>query len=129
MASIKQFRARKVTAKPIPFEVTYDKVTNPDPKEGEDKATQPAAAGFNAVPEVPGKWLLEVGASMAGEESDRVAAINTFLDRVIVPAEKPRWKQVMGDTENVLDMDMLAEITNYLIEAYSEQRPTGQPKP
>ena len=125
MASIKQFRARRVTAEPKPFEVIYDKV----PAEKAGPVEQPDPALFHAVPEVPGKWLLEVGASMAGEEEDRVAAINTFLDRVIIPDEKPRWKQILNDNTNVLDMDILADLTNWLIEEYSEERPTGQSSP
>lgn len=128
MASIKQFRARRITAEPIPFEVAYDTIpAGSTAVSGED--TTPAAELFHAVPEVPGKWLLEVGASMAGEEEDRVAAINVFLDRVIVPDEKPRWKRILNDTGNVLDMDVLADITNWLIEQYSEERPTGQSSP
>lgn len=126
--AVKQFRARKVTATPIPFEIVYDKIVTPGANEGDAPVeTTPESQEFHAVAEVPGKWLLEVGASMAGEEEDRVAAINAFLDRVIVPSEKRRFNAVLSDTENILDMDVLAEITNWLIEEYNEDRPTEQP--
>lgn len=140
--AIKQFRARHVTEKPIEFEITYDKVSTitevQDVLVNEDGSssigevetfTQPESQLFHAVPEVPGKWLLEVGASMAGEEADRVLAINRFLDRVLTLGDKKRWNETMSDVDNILDMDMLAEITNWLIEVYSADRPTEPSRP
>lgn len=127
--AVKKFRARRVTGAPKEFEIEYDKVVTPgETPEDEPIETRQESQTFHAVPEVPGKWLLEVGASMAGGQEDRVHAINRFLDRVIVPAEKRRWDDVMSDTESILDMETLADITNWLIEEYNDEHPTEQSK-
>lgn len=119
----KQFRTRRSTAETIEFEVIFEEVV-PNEDNPEEVKTEERTEAFHAVPECPGKWLMEIGASMAGKDGERAHAINNFLNRVIVKDEQEHWNEVLQDTTHIIDIDLLGDIVNWLMEEYGD-RPTG----
>ena len=125
--AVKQFRTRRSIGERKVFELLYERVIQDAASDEDAVETKEQIETFHAVPEVPGKWLLEIGASLAGDDGERSHAINNFLNRVIVNEEKVHWDAVLQDTENIVDIDLLGDIVNWLMEEYGEN-PTEQSK-
>lgn len=138
--AVKRFVAKESKAEPIPFEISYVVRTPKQIAAGSGQVVDQEGVDlskeqfdereevelYHAAPEMPGKWLFDIGGAMAGEQSERIAAINNLLSRCIVDDDKDRWKERLNNNRYILDTDTLADIANWLIEQYNQDRPTAQ---
>jgi hypothetical protein len=79
---------------------------------------------FECIPVLPGKTLLsfaELSSSEDGAESAK--AINVFFKKVLTEESYTRFDALTEDPERLVTVETLAEIVNWIIEAYTD-RPT-----
>jgi len=82
---------------------------------------------FNCWPDLQGSVLLELAAGTS--DQDGAAAVRTmteFFNSALMPESLERFNLLLKDKEKIVSVDTLAEITSWLVEAYSE-RPTQEP--
>jgi hypothetical protein len=89
---------------------------------------------FHAVPNIPGKLMIEFAAASQnagdGEDADQSAAIaiiGTFFNRVLKPESAKRFNDLLESTETVITMERLGKIVEWLMTEYSG-RPEEQPE-
>ena len=81
---------------------------------------------FVCVKELQGKVLLDLVADSSSEEPAKVAAtMNKFFKTVLLDESYERFDALLNDKEKIVPVDVLAEITSWLIEEYSD-RPKAQ---
>ncbi len=81
---------------------------------------------FTCVKELQGKILLDLVADSSNEEPAKVAAtMNKFFKTVLLDESYERFDALLNDKEKIVPVDVLAEITTWLIEEYSD-RPKAQ---
>jgi hypothetical protein len=81
---------------------------------------------FTCVKELQGKILLDLVADSSTEEPAKVAAtMNKFFKTVLLEESYERFDVLLNDKEKIVPVDVLAEITTWLIEEYSD-RPKAQ---
>ena len=79
---------------------------------------------FECVSVLPGKTLLsfaELSSSENGAESAK--AINVFFKKVLTKESYARFDALTEDPDRLVTVETLAEIVNWIIEAYTD-RPT-----
>lgn len=83
---------------------------------------------FHCKPALQGKVLLDM-VSTANSTDTAVAAdlIETFFANALVPESLERFKKLLEDPEKIVTVDILGEITSWLVEQYSG-RPTSGPQ-
>lgn len=83
---------------------------------------------FSCRPDMPGKVLLNLIAKTGGENpADSAQMIDDFFKAVLMPESYERFDALTQDTERVVSMETIGEITGWLVEAYSD-RPTKRPE-
>lgn len=91
---------------------------------------------IRCIPELDGLTLLEFaelaggldssdGAELSASDAAKGAgAIKGLLRQAILPEEWPRFEKAVKTPGAVVDLEGLAEIATFLVEAYTEERPT-----
>lgn len=84
---------------------------------------------FSCRPAIQGKVLLDLVAKSSDEENPGKAAgvVNDFFKTVLVPESFERFDKLASDSDRIVEVDTLAEITSWLVEQYSD-RPTTRPE-
>lgn len=84
---------------------------------------------FDCCPVAPGAAILDVAMLSVSENAgERVKAIPTFLDAVLMPEARERFSARMRDPERPITVDMCGQIIAYLLEVYTG-RPPAEPSP
>lgn len=111
MAKFKDFGGpdkRKKKAEPISFKL-YDEE-------------------FECVPEIQGQVLLEFAAkSSSSDAGSNASIISEFFGHVLLDESYERFSALVKDKNKVVSVETLAEITSWLMEAYTD-RPNQQPE-
>lgn len=101
-------------------------------KEGSDKeplSFKLHGEEFHCLPEVQGKILLDLVAE-SGKEDDPAAGaliINKFFSSVLVDESYTRFNALLESKDKIVPMEMLAEVTSWLVQEYAD-RPTEGPE-
>lgn len=83
---------------------------------------------FECVSEIQGQVLLEFAAKSASNDSGSSASIiSEFFGHVLTDESYKRFSALVKDKNRVVSVETLAEITSWLMEAYTE-RPNQQPE-
>jgi hypothetical protein len=83
---------------------------------------------FNCKPEVQGRFLLNLVVESGSEDIiAQTKIITNFFENVLLPESWERFDALMNDPEKIVNVETLAKITEWLMEAYSE-RPEEQPE-
>jgi len=85
---------------------------------------------FECRPALQGKVLLDlVSESTDGEDGAGAAkAMSGFFDLVLLPESLDRFNRLISDSDKIVTVETLADITAWLVEEYAG-RPTQQPEP
>lgn len=84
---------------------------------------------FDCSPVAPGAAILDVATLSASEDAqDRIRAIPTFLDSVLMPESRARFAARMGNPERPITVDTCGAVIAYLLEVYTG-RPPAEPSP
>lgn len=79
---------------------------------------------FECIPALPGKTLLAFAAASDTEDgSESAKAITMFFEKVLTPESYARFEILAEDPDRLVTVETLAEIINWIVEAYSD-RPT-----
>jgi hypothetical protein len=80
---------------------------------------------FTCKPSLQGRTLLNLVASTGGSEnpSEVAASIERFFEVCLSDDSRERFFSLLDDPERVVSVEMLGEITSWLVEEYSG-RPT-----
>jgi hypothetical protein len=82
---------------------------------------------FTAVPSVPGAKLLDFIADADSNDGGRAAqALVDFLEGAIIEDDRERFRNLIRDPEQSVEIEVIAEICEWLVGEYS-QRPTTPP--
>lgn len=83
---------------------------------------------FHCHPALQGKVLLDMVAT-ATDTNQSVAAeiITTFFEKALLEESYARFKTLLDDKEKIVTVEMLGEISAWLVERYSG-RPTSGPE-
>lgn len=83
---------------------------------------------FDCVPEIPGKFLLDLVQDSASEDPATSAAVVTrFFARVLTDESHTRFQALGEDKDRIVTVETLGEIVAWLMEEYTN-RPEGQPE-
>jgi hypothetical protein len=83
---------------------------------------------FHCVSEIQGQVLLEFAAKSSSDDPGSSASIIAdFFGSVLTDESYKRFSVLVKDKEKVVPVETLAEITSWLMEAYTE-RPNQQPE-
>ncbi len=83
---------------------------------------------FVCLPQVPGKFLLDLAKNSASEDAGENAEIITkFFSQVLEDESFERFDALLEDKRRVVTMETLGEIVSWLMEEYSG-RPEKQPE-
>lgn len=105
---------------------SFDTATRAD---GEEVYVTIDGERFDATPIAPANAILKVGALAASDKpQDKVEAVTTFLDSVLLPDSRQRFADRMGDPERPISIDTCGQVVAYLMEVYTG-RPPGEPSP
>lgn len=97
-------------------------------EEAEPLAFKLHGEDFECYPQVQGKLLLDLVAdSSSGDPAKQSAIVTKFFEYVLKPESKERFDSLISDPERIVTVDTLAEITEWLIEEYTN-RPNQQPE-
>jgi hypothetical protein len=81
---------------------------------------------FTCVRMIPGKLLLDLVADSQSEDAAKSAGIITkFFTRVLNKESRERFDILLEDTDRIVDVETLAEITGWLVEEFTN-RPEAQ---
>lgn len=82
---------------------------------------------FHCKPNLQGKILLDLVKNSGGEDGAKAAeVVVSFFDKVLVEESRIRFN-VLIESEKIVTVETLAEITGWLIEQYTD-RPNQQPE-
>lgn len=79
---------------------------------------------FEAHPQVPGAVLLDFMAAAGDDGLGAAKAIFPFYEAALVPESYERFQVLVNDPEVSIDMETLMEIIGYLVEEYTDSRPS-----
>lgn len=83
---------------------------------------------FNCLPEVQGKYLLDLVSDTSSDDPIKSAGVVTkFFDYVLDDESSVRFNALIIDKKRIVSVETLAEITTWLVEEYA-QRPNQQPE-
>lgn len=86
-----------------------------DPETGQPRTF---AESFRVLPELPGGVLDELMRSVSNVEGGEVRyhrlSVIRFLDKVIVPADRERFAQLMDDPHRIVAVEALGAAVDYL---------------
>jgi hypothetical protein len=83
---------------------------------------------FDCKPEVQGKFLLNLVVDSGSDDViTQTKIITEFFENVLLPESWTRFDALMNDPEKIVNVETLAKITEWLMEAYSD-RPEAQPE-
>lgn len=83
---------------------------------------------FECYPNMQGKALLDIVANSNEDDPSSVATTMTeFFGRALLPESYERFNKILEDPETIVPVDVLGEITGWLVEQYSA-RPTEEPE-
>jgi hypothetical protein len=83
---------------------------------------------FTCVPVVPGKTLLELIAdASSADTSVQSASTLKFFKDILLAESLERFEALISHKEKIVTLDVLTDITAWLIEEYTS-RPLEQPK-
>jgi hypothetical protein len=83
---------------------------------------------FECVKAVQGKTLLElVSKSKSEDPAEAAATIGNFFSQVLTDESYARFDALMSDKDKIVTVDVLGEISGWLVEQFSE-RPEEQPE-
>jgi hypothetical protein len=78
---------------------------------------------FKCVPALQGRSLIKfIQMADNDDAGSSAASLLEFLDNVLVPADKERFKAMCTSATHVVPLETLSEITTWLVEQY-----TGRP--
>lgn len=79
---------------------------------------------FNCRPELQGKVLLDLVARSGGDDpADAARTISDFFKNVLVEESYKRFDALTMDPDKIISVDMLGQISAWLVEVYTA-RPT-----
>ena len=79
---------------------------------------------FNCRPELQGKLLLDLVARSGGDNpADAAKTITDFFKNVLVEESYTRFDALVSDPDKIVSVDMLGQISAWLVEVYTA-RPT-----
>lgn len=81
---------------------------------------------FDCRPSLPGRVLLSLVAQSGDDGSGIAKAIDGFFDICLLEESRKRFNDLLDDSDRVVTVEMLGEITAWLVEEYSS-RPTKGP--
>lgn len=97
------------------------------PKDGEKTVEPPTfdlnGQEFTGRPRLPGAVVLNFIASADDEGGAVAKQLLGFFDAALVPESLDRFKAVINDPDEVVELETLSEIVGWLIEQYTS-RPT-----
>lgn len=82
---------------------------------------------FTCRPALQGKVLLEMVAKAQDVESDPRIVLD-FFEKSLLPESHERFEELINSSEKIVGVEVLAEITTWLIGEYSS-RPQNRPEP
>lgn len=81
---------------------------------------------FFAIPEIQGKFLIDLVKDSQGEDTAKSAAIILdFFKNVLTDESFERFDALLNSKDKIVSVDTLAEITGWLVEEYTN-RPEAQ---
>jgi hypothetical protein len=84
---------------------------------------------FHCRPAMQGKVLLNIVANSNEADGAAVAkTITDFFKATLLPDSYEKFNALLEDSDKIVSVDTLGEITAWLVEEYSS-RPTQQPEP
>lgn len=81
---------------------------------------------FTAVPDIPGKFLLELVGATQDDKPVSMDLILEFFERVLDTDSYKRFDALLESKDTVVTSDTLVAVIEWLIEQYSD-RPETQP--
>jgi hypothetical protein len=83
---------------------------------------------FTCVPEIQGKFILELVAASSSEDSATSAnAIIKFISTVLTADSLVGFDELLESKDTIVSVEVLADISGWLMEQYSD-RPNQQPE-
>ena len=79
---------------------------------------------FEAHPQIPGAVLLDFVAAAGEDGTGTATAIYPFFEAALLPESNERFVKIIRDPEVLVDLETLVEIAAYLVEEYSDSRPS-----
>jgi hypothetical protein len=83
---------------------------------------------FQCKPSIQGKVLLDIVADADDDGAGAARTITKFFEVTLVPESFTRFELLLKDSEKIVTVETLADITGWLVEEYSS-RPTQRPEP
>ena len=83
---------------------------------------------FDCRKELQGKVLLDLVARSDGKDPAASAqVINDFFNNVLLPESYTRFNKLLSDPDKIVSVEMLGNISSWLVETYSS-RPEQEPE-
>lgn len=84
---------------------------------------------FHCHPAIQGKVMLEIAKRAGNEENTAEAAalVDSFFEIALLPDSLVRFNKLLQDPKKIVSVEVLSEITAWLMSEYS-QRPTKEPE-
>lgn len=80
---------------------------------------------FFARPEVPGAVLLRFMAAASQDDgAGAVTVVLPFFEKALEPESHERFEKLINDPDVNVELETLMEVLSWLIESYSNARPT-----
>lgn len=81
---------------------------------------------FDCYPELQGKVLLDMASMVSSVEgADSAAALLKFFEKALTPKSKEDFDTMILSTDKIVKIEMLGEITAWLISEYSNRPQQG----
>lgn len=95
---------------------------------GQDRSAQPIkfklhGEEFTAIPEIQGKVLLQLIAESSEDGSNTGEVMSKFFSNVLLEESLQRFNALLESKDRIVSVEVLSDITGWLIEEYSN-RPT-----
>lgn len=98
---------------------------------GEGVSTEPLSfklhdEDFHCVPTIQGKVLLDLAADSASDDGSKAAlTIKNFFEKTLQPESFERFSALLDDSEKIVSVETLGEISGWLVGEYTSRPQTG----
>lgn len=127
MTDVKTFEADEpdLEAKPIPFTVTYRRLTGDEDPETGLRPSEKVTDEFRIRPFVNAGVLVWMDTMLRSPNKDATPAFDLF-DAALVPRDVQRFRRILHDPDMYVDGSTIGRIAGWMYEVYTA-RPTQPP--